>query len=565
MLVKDKGWHNYSNYIEEGWGLTFDDFTDGEASYVTNWRLSNGIETLQGNDIPELVNALELLIARKEIKVYSDNKKDILIIYTNKLLELFYYLIKRVTTVFPEDVWKKPLYFQILDVIEFRECWNTELEEAEDISVWAKGMLEELFLKDHCVYLTPSQVSRKRIAKECKAVKENLGSEIFPDTFATYEYYRQALYGGICYCPFKGETFERPIIEIDLKSAYIFCFLLKHCITKGKDVNPAMWERYLGDDTKHTIGEYRITYSSWSKKFTCYKTITNSEPGLNADENGIYTDTFLFDDMDIAIFIDTVNVLKIECLGLIEFDTGYIPKPYIDCVLELYRKKETTKGIERAINKIAVNSVYGNTARKYDDPKSFKEADRTFPTQWGVFITSYCKNLVIGLAKDLDGWIYSDTDSIFCFDTKENREKIKAYNKKTQQIVKDFCDKFGYEFEHYKLLGSFIIEENITKFKAWKQKQYAFKTKEGKVVVKASGCARREHTEDVFNMEKVPVGEKVVSVDLIDTEHTTIKDGKTYTSETSYYKTVLVDEEVEIFYGLCDLLNKGIHLTDECD
>ena len=104
MLVKDKGWHNYSNYIEEGWGLTFDDFTDGEASYVTDWRLSNGIETLQGNDIPELINALELLIARKEVKVYSDNKKDILIIYTNKLLELFYYLIKRVTTVFPEDV-----------------------------------------------------------------------------------------------------------------------------------------------------------------------------------------------------------------------------------------------------------------------------------------------------------------------------------------------------------------------------------------------------------------------------------------------------------------------------
>jgi len=562
MLVKDKGWHNYSIYEEDGYGLTFDDFQEDKASYIKKWYLSSTTESLIGDDIPELLNALEMLIARKGLKVYSESKKDIVIIYTNRIQELYYYLFNYVSNVFPENA-TKPLYFQVLDIVEFRECWNTDLDNANDISVWAKGMMDKLFIPDNCVYLTPSQVSRKRIMKQCKAEKITIGKDIFPTTYTKYDYIRKALYGGICYCPFKEEVFERPIIEIDLKSAYIFCFLMKHCISSGKWVDSKNWERYLGDDCKHTIGEYKITYTSWSKKVLCYKTKDGLEPGQSADEKGICTDTFIFDEMDIKIFIDTVNVMKIECLGLIEFDTGYIPKPYIDCVLDLFKNKEHTTGIERAINKIAVNSVYGNTARRYDTRKAFKEADTTFPTQWGVFITSYCKNLVIGLAKDLDGWIYSDTDSIFCFDTPENREKIKAYNEKTQRTVKEFCDKFGYDFEEIKNLGTFVIEEEIIKFKAWKQKQYAFKTKEGKVIVKASGCQRREHNDAIFEMEKVPVGEKVVSVNFQAKECKTVKDGKEYKSETSYYNRVLVDEEVELYYGLMSMLAKGEHLTDD--
>lgn len=565
MLCKDKGWHNYSIYDEDGYGLTFEDFSDGKASYMTSWTLSSTEEVVHGNDIPELLNALELLLAKKGKKVYNENKKDIILIYTDRIMELYCYLYNYVGCVFPDNAFTSPLYFQVLEMVEFRPCWEEELTEAKDIAMWAKDMMDNLFIKDKVVYLTPSQISRKRIMKDCKKQEITLGQDIFPENYSRYEFIRQSLYGGICYCPYKKEVFERPIIEIDLKSAYLYCFLLRHCISKGKFVSRDRlkhWERFLDDEYKFTIGEYRITYTSWSRKYTCFKTAEGEEPGLNPDSCGVCTDTFIFDNMDIKIFLSTVNAMKVECLGLMEFDTGYIPKPYIDCVLDMFIKKEHSEGAEKDINKIAANSVYGNTARRYEDALEFKYADKTFPTQWGVYITSYCKNLLLGLATQLDGWIYSDTDSIYCFDTPENIAKIEAYNEKTRETVRRFCEENGYPFEELKNLGCFMLKNHIVKFKAWKQKQYAFKTVEGKIIVKASGCARREHTEDIFNKDKVSVGEKITGTNLIVEEHRFVKDGVEYVSETSYVQPKLVDEEWELYQGLKAMLFKGESLTD---
>ena len=66
----------------------------------------------------------------------------------------------------------------------------------------------------------------------------------------------------------------------------------------------------------------------------------------------------------------------------------------------------------------------------------------------------------------LDGWIYSDTDSIYCFDTVENRERINAYNDEIRSKVKHFCEEFGYNeyYDDLKDIGKFETEHEIVKF-----------------------------------------------------------------------------------------------------
>lgn len=551
MKVRDKGFGNISVYVEEGYGLTFEDFTEEEtASYMTHWELSTPNGLVEGFDVPELIEALKNIVASNCLHYYNEKKtsKDIVIIYTDRFNELYYYLYNYVTEDFE-------MYFQVLDHIEFRGCWNCELHKAKDIADWAKEMIDTLFTKDKYFYLTPSQISRKRIQWKCKETKNTIGPDIFPNCLDLYNYYRGALYGGICYCPFPGEVFERPIIEVDLKSAYIYCFILRHCMTAGKwSKHPENWERYLDDEYKYSIGEYKITYSCWSKKIKCFKTIEGYEPVM---DNAVGTDTFLFDNMDLKLFLETANVQKVECLGLVEFDTDYLPKEVLDVVLELYMKKEHSTGIEKEINKVATNSTYGNTARKYRTEQEFKNAYKYLPTQWGVFITSYCKKLLIGLGNQLEGWIYSDTDSIFCFDTPENIEKIENFNKKTRKVVKDFCDRFGYPYKELEKLGCFVVKEHITKFKAWKQKQYAYKPVGSKTVeAVASGCEKRhDWTDNLFDETKgVPIGEKVVEINPVLEKHTCIKDGKEYTSETSYWKKTLDGEEAMMYLAIKKLV-----------
>ena len=140
------------------------------------------------------------------------------------------------------------------------------------------------------------------------------------------------------------------------------------------------------------------------------------------------------------------------------------------------------------------------------------------------------------LGSKLDGWLYSDTDSIFCFDTPDNRKKIEAFNKKTRETVKNICDLYGYDFEDYKDLGCFMIEEKITKFKAWKQKQYVFTNTDGKITKKAAGCNRNVVVdESIYDKNEVPIGEKVIHKFFNDFPAKVKKDGKEYFSETSYY------------------------------
>lgn len=549
MLVKDKVKGNYSVYVDEGFGLTIDDFQvdigDREASFVKSWSLSSSTKTYTGNTIDDLLDTLHKIKSDYSLKQYSKGKKDILIIYTNKFWELSCYLYNHIYNVFT-------FYYQIMNNIEFRACWDKSKETSQDIASWADYIIKNLFIPDEYYYLTPAQVARKRISTSCKKYGDTLAKDIFPATDSRYRYIKKSLFGGACYCPYPGRQFNEPMMEIDINSAYIYCFMLKHCVTSGKFVNTEHWQSYLNSPTKATIGGYKITYSSWSSIIKCYKNANGEHCKPTTD--GPVTDTFVFTNIDLDIFLSTVNVISIECVSLLEYDMNYLPKSILDVVVRSYIEKEEAKKTgskeERALKKIAVNSIYGNTIRdlKTRDEWKAEMKKACLSPQWGIFITSYCKSLLIGLGSNLDGWVYSDTDSIFCFDTPKNRAIIAQYNKDISDRLKAICDTLGYDFNKMSKLGTFEEECRIVRFKALKQKQYMFTDDKGQITVKASGCNRKnvENNDDVYSLDRIPVGEKVVRKSRILHPVEVVVDGIRYYQETSYENQIFKDFDAEI-------------------
>ena len=531
LSVNDKSDKNTSSYIIEGFGLHFNDFTDWdtEASFMTDWELVSEHKTYRGNGTTDLFITLNEISKEYGLTRYSARKSDVLVIYTDRLWELSCYLSTYIDNEFK-------YYFQVLDHIEFRKCWDDTLVTAKAIQEWATNYINNLFVPDKYFYITKSQIFRKRIKKACKKDKVTLGKDLFPKNYNLFQFYRHALFGGICYCPYPSVWFQQPIIEIDLKSAYIYCFLKKHCVSEGKFVDTSTWEIYLGNSNRLSIGTYEITYTSWSSKAHCYKNIKGEH--CKPTEDGIpVTDTFTLNSIDLKLMLGMLNVTGIKCCELVEFELGRLPKTILDKVVEAFIDKDEATGAEKKIKKVVLNSIYGNTVRKadtYDDWKYMLKNSDLSPL-WGILITTYCKELVIGLGSKLEGWIYSDTDSIFCIDTPENRKMIEEFNDNIRADIKGICEELGYDYNKLKNLGTFCLEEEISEFKAWKPKTYAFTRTDGSIIRKAAGCNRNAYyDENIYFMPDVPIGEKVLDKTFINHPVDLVKDGVHYHEESSY-------------------------------
>lgn len=139
------------------------------------------------------------------------------------------------------------------------------------------------------------------------------------------------------------------------------------------------------------------------------------------------------------------------------YKKGYLPKPIIEAILELYKAKTTLKGIpdkavEYLLKKGMLNSLYGmivtdivkelvlcdedgewlgeespdleEAIKKYNDSK---KRFNFYP--WGVFVTAYARrNLYSGILAFGKDYIYSDTDSIKCLNIDKHMNYVNGYN-----------------------------------------------------------------------------------------------------------------------------------------
>lgn len=546
VCVKERGMHNYSYYCTEGIGLTIDVMTNNYAGYITGWSLSTKDNDYSGTTRQELLDTLRMLCKHFDIKRRDENSKDILLIFTdnlNKVIGFFEHLIT-------DDF--NGRYVRLCHNIEVRPMvWNEALTTSRDIADYAQWMIDNVFIPDKYFYLTPNQIPRRKVMHNCDS---DIAKNLFPNSSTEYYALRKALFGGLCYCPYPGKVIDEPMIEIDLTSAYIYCMLIeKHCMSEALEVNPNDWEYYLDSNSKASIGSYEITYGCTTRMARCYKDIYGNRIDI-VDDGKLATSRMVLTSIDLKILMSILNIISIKCVNLCEYTLEYLPKYFMDVIVEEYTKKNKLKGGDKRaykLQKSITNGLYGDTIRKLGiSREEWKAAKKTavIAPQWGIFTTSYCKRLLISMARKLDGWNYSDTDSIYCLDTPENRAKIDKFNSEIREKVINFCYEREYNPDDLIGLGEFKLEAEIVKFKAIQTKCYMYKTKDGEMVLKAAGCDKESIplNEALFKADRIPVGRRVFP--RFNPEHTECEvDGKHYVSDGSYYEMILNDEAAEAY------------------
>lgn len=532
ISVKDKKLRNWSMYYKYVYMLTINFFTENSAGYMTSWVLKSVEEEYTGSSVEEFIDTLNTLKEKHNVETRNASSKDIILIYIDNIAKIRGFFSQYITMDHPKMI-------QLADNFEFREY--TEFIDREDIAAM-QNIVDNVFIPDKYFYITPNQMTRKRIAKACDS---DLYKEISPKNFDNYSDLRKALYGGICYCPYPEVIFDHPMLCLDIKSAYIYALLVcMHAVSKAKAVDTDTYERYLDSPYETSLGLYSIHYSCASNIISCY----NLEKGEHTVD--IWLNSV---DLNNLMNLKYIHIHDLKCHYLEEYTLGSIPKYVKDVLVTEYIKKSEIDEEENPVlyhlQKVVLNGIYGNTIKRVEDSEGYKLLLKTnaLAPQWGIWTTSYVKSMILELGTMLTGWYYTDTDSIYCLDTKENRAFIAAYNELIERKVKDFCNKEGYEFDKLKDLGKFELKYEIKKFKALKQKEYVFTTTSDKVIVKAAGCNKEEMPLDdsVYYMNKLPVGTRVFP--KINEETTTcIKDGKTYTSHGSYYEKTCRGREAEI-------------------
>ena len=527
MISKCRGWNHYIDFRETPVSLKIDvkSYPDEEYGKIINFEMCIKDKTVDGSSKEELL--LQFKNLAKDLKVKSKYTKEVLIIWTNNLNKIYGFFKEYITDNFAN------LYITLFDVLEFRDItvWNKELKSKQLIewNLYIKKLYRDVFIPAKYFYITPNQIVRRQLKK----TDTTLAKELYPENYDQYKYLRSALFGGLCYCPYPGLIIEEPMIEIDLTSAYIFDLICcKHVVSKPKYVPSQFWEYYLTSDTRTSLGYYEIKFANYSNRTQCFR----NEDGYHIDK-GEQTQRFVMNSIDLKFFLSTITVLNVECLCLEEYEMGYLPKDVINILVEEYSKKYTIdKDKQQELYKLQkkiLNGIYGDTIRVIDEESFYRERkDAYLAPQWGIWTTSYCKKYLYELASKLDGWYYSDTDSIFCKDKPENRKLIEEFNKKIQTIVENACKDLDLSPLQLHMLGQFKIEAEIKKFRALACKEYMYTTKDDQFIVKAAGCDKNneELDERLYEASKIPIGTRMFW----------------NFGEDSYYEYPLKDEQVEM-------------------
>lgn len=482
----------WRNYIETVYGLTIHD----------SWELYAPDYQIMADSLEK---ALLKLKTAYNLSISDKGTVDMVIIYTDNLLKVEGMYKDLITSKF------ETLSITILDHFEVREIgkWKN-LINAQEIAQYGQYLMDNLFKPNKYCYITPNQVPRKAIKQAQKKAKDLTAAYIFPTDFIKYSQMRKALFGGICYVPYKNLIIDEPIMCLDLTSAYIYDLLIeKHCVTAFERTNPEDYEYYMQSKTKSAYGYFTITYSGYSNKITCFRDIEG-----NKFETGVHTIDVIMNTIDLTTFSELADIQEIKCEWLYECNIDHLPKYMLDETVKQYIKKVALKEDKEAydLQKPIVNGIYGDTIRDYDE-EAFNHARRNSAVvpQWGIWTTSYAKKNLLKLATKVEGWMYSDTDSIYCYDNDFNRALLNDYNRRATMKVKEFCEEFGYDYEKLKDLGTFKIEKKIKRFRAITQKVYMYETTDGEFKLTAAGLNQSTIAVDksLFDKRKLDYGQRL--------------------------------------------------------
>lgn len=217
---------------------------------------------------------------------------------------------------------------------------------------------------------------------------------------------------------------------------------------------------------------------------------------------------------------------KIAITNFRRYKKRYLPKEFVEAILEFYENKTKLKDVEGMEteylqSKANLNSLYGMTVTdiirdsitydkewKSEAPileeaieKYNKSKARFLFYPWGVWVTAYArKNLFTGICSCQLDYVYSDTDSLKIVHGENHKEYIEQYNEIITQMLHDAMDHHGIPFERTKPktiegiekpIGVWDYEGHYSTFKTLGAKRYLWKNDKGKMQMTVAGLNKQ--------------------------------------------------------------------------
>ena len=346
-----------------------------------------------------------------------------------------------------------------------------------------------------------------------------------------YEQLREAFAGGFTHANPNhwGETLHN-VGSADLTSSYPY--------TMVSDYFPMSGGSYIGEVTsegffEHLLSKYcclfRVVFHGLSAVVTFDTYISLSKCKYISDDRVVNNGRVVcanelqitLTELDWDIISQVYEWDDIEVYDMRIYNRGYLPKPLIMSILELYKNKTTLKGVdekvvEYMVSKNMINAAYGmavtNIVRdeiQYDNEDNDwlkdeadaasqltgynKQFNRFLFYAWGVWVTAHARhNLWEAIFEFGDDYVYADTDSIKGINFEKHSYFFKEYNMRVYFKLAEMCDYYKIPFEYCepktkkgikKLIGVWDREEDYLLFKTIGAKRYMY-----------------EHVDHSFNM-----------------------------------------------------------------
>ena len=406
--------------------------------------------------------------------------------------------------------------------------------------------------------LTQTGYIRKQIKQVCFPRKDKDNYSKFNKLIKSltlevdeYKLLKRAYSGGFTHAScYKSNKLIHNVTSYDLTSAYPSVMALEYFpMSKGKKIHPKSKQEFryylnkyccIFDIVLYNVKE-RIDYEhiiSASKCWQLENPIIDNGRIVSADSIGVTLTEIDYDSVQKFYFFDGISLGDMYI-----YARGYLPKPYLNIILELYGNKTTLKGIENMEveymhSKQLINSLYGMMVTDIspepiaytsewgkgehsiqDDIDEYnKQKQRTTYYPWGVYITSYTRRNVFSAIQSCGyDYCYSDTDSVKIENAENHNKYFKDYNKMIQNKINNVslyynidnclfypCDKDGKEHP----LGFWDYDGFYPDFKTLGAKRYLTRKEGGKLsltlagVNKNTGCDYLQTMQNPFKAFK---------------------------------------------------------------
>lgn len=311
-----------------------------------------------------------------------------------------------------------------------------------------------------------------------------------------------------------ADTIIKNVDSWDETSAYPYVMVThKFPATEFRHINVTKFEQLkecfaylIRVKFKKIKSKYYNNFISQSKCDRIYKGKYDNGRIIGADEIEI-----TLTDVDLRFIFETYSFEEYEFLEVYYSIYEYLPKQFIEFILEKYVKKTKYKNVEGkeveyALEKAKFNSLYGMSVTNnikdeviFDNEKGWdevpidndtiikmleKEREEGFLSfSYGVWVTAWARyNLLINLVKYDTNVLYADTDSLKLYGdydinilkeyNKSVKERIKKVSEELEIDISKFSPKDIYGEEH--TLGIFELDGQYEEFITQGAKKYAY-------------------------------------------------------------------------------------------